>query len=84
MTSGSPTTSFRFTPALGAGTFDGTASLVFQCQQLDIKVGTVRSRIHRGRSQLREALAHRRPTQAHPRYLGVADEVDAFAGGPKR
>ena len=46
---------------------------------LDIKVGTVRSRIHRGRSQLREALAHRRPTETHHRYLGVADEVDAFA-----
>jgi RNA polymerase sigma-70 factor (ECF subfamily) len=28
---------------------------------LGIKIGTVRSRIHRGRSQLREALAHRRP-----------------------
>jgi RNA polymerase sigma factor (sigma-70 family) len=28
---------------------------------LDIKIGTVRSRIHRGRSQLRTALAHRAP-----------------------
>ncbi|MDX6222014.1 MAG: hypothetical protein QOD91_1068 [Frankiales bacterium] len=28
---------------------------------LDIKLGTVRSRIHRGRSQLRAALAHRAP-----------------------
>jgi RNA polymerase sigma-70 factor (ECF subfamily) len=28
---------------------------------LDVKLGTVRSRIHRGRSQLRQALAHRRP-----------------------
>ena len=28
---------------------------------LDIKVGTVRSRIHRGRVLLREALAHRAP-----------------------
>ncbi len=28
---------------------------------LDIKLGTVRSRIHRGRAQLREALSHRRP-----------------------
>jgi RNA polymerase sigma-70 factor (ECF subfamily) len=28
---------------------------------LDIKLGTVRSRIHRGRSQLREALDHRSP-----------------------
>jgi DNA-directed RNA polymerase specialized sigma24 family protein len=33
---------------------------------LDIKLGTVRSRIHRGRTMLREKLAHRdpRPTQA--------------------
>ncbi|KGN39729.1 RNA polymerase sigma factor SigE [Knoellia aerolata] len=31
---------------------------------LDIKLGTVRSRIHRGRSQLREALAHRAPERA--------------------
>jgi RNA polymerase sigma-70 factor (ECF subfamily) len=28
---------------------------------LGIKIGTVRSRIHRGRTQLREALAHRNP-----------------------
>ena len=28
---------------------------------LGIKLGTVRSRIHRGRAQLRQALAHRRP-----------------------
>ena len=31
---------------------------------LDIKLGTVRSRIHRGRAQLRQSLAHRRPTPA--------------------
>jgi RNA polymerase sigma-70 factor (ECF subfamily) len=31
---------------------------------LGIKLGTVRSRIHRGRSQLRAALAHRAPTGA--------------------
>jgi RNA polymerase sigma-70 factor (ECF subfamily) len=30
-------------------------------QTLGIKLGTVRSRIHRGRSQLRQALAHRAP-----------------------
>jgi len=29
---------------------------------LGVKLGTVRSRIHRGRAQLREALAHREPT----------------------
>ena len=33
---------------------------------LDIKLGTVRSRIHRGRAQLREALAHRAPDTAAP------------------
>lgn len=32
-------------------------------QTLDIKLGTVRSRIHRGRSQLRQALAHRAPVR---------------------
>jgi RNA polymerase sigma-70 factor (ECF subfamily) len=31
---------------------------------LGIKIGTVRSRIHRGRSQLRAALAHRAPEDA--------------------
>jgi RNA polymerase sigma factor (sigma-70 family) len=31
---------------------------------LDIKLGTVRSRIHRGRAQLRAALEHRRPRRA--------------------
>ncbi|HET7476666.1 MAG TPA: RNA polymerase sigma factor SigE [Dermatophilaceae bacterium] len=31
---------------------------------LGIKLGTVRSRIHRGRAQLREALAHRAPVSA--------------------
>jgi RNA polymerase sigma factor (sigma-70 family) len=41
---------------------------------LDLKIGTVRSRIHRGRAQLRQALAHRRPTLEHTRYLGVDAE----------
>jgi RNA polymerase sigma factor (sigma-70 family) len=41
---------------------------------LDTKLGTVRSRIHRGRAQLRAALAHRRPTGERERYLGVAVE----------
>ncbi len=38
---------------------------------LDVKIGTIRSRIHRGRAQLRAALAHRRPTADRERYLGV-------------
>ena len=38
---------------------------------LDVKIGTVRSQIHRGRAQLRTALAHRRPTGERVRYLGV-------------
>jgi RNA polymerase sigma-70 factor (ECF subfamily) len=37
---------------------------------LGVKVGTVRSRIHRGRTQLREALAHRAPTRGRTRCLG--------------
>lgn len=40
---------------------------------LGIKLGTVRSRIHRGRAQLREALAHRAPrpsTTVAPRRRG--------------
>jgi len=41
---------------------------------LDTKIGTVRSRIHRGRAQLRAALAHRRPTGERARYLGVEVE----------
>ncbi len=51
---------------------------------LDIKIGTVRSRIHRGRSQLRTALAHRRPTGERGRYLGVEverGEVEPPRGG---
>ena len=32
-------------------------------QTLGIKMGTVRSRIHRGRALLRQSLAHRRPTR---------------------
>ncbi|GAA1394583.1 RNA polymerase sigma factor SigE [Luteococcus peritonei] len=43
---------------------------------LDVKIGTVRSRIHRGRSQLREALAHRRPTEERERYLGLSDSME--------
>ncbi|CAN5149569.1 MAG: RNA polymerase sigma factor SigE [Nocardioides sp.] len=36
------------------------------------KLGTVRSRIHRGRQMLREALAHRAPTAGRVRYAGPA------------
>lgn len=39
---------------------------------LDVKLGTVRSRIARGRAQLREELAHRAPVEGHERYLGVS------------
>lgn len=38
---------------------------------LDVKVGTVRSRIHRARGQMRTALAHRSPTADRARYRGV-------------
>lgn len=37
---------------------------------LGVKIGTVRSRIHRGRAQLRQALAHRAPAQGRTRYAG--------------
>ena len=36
-------------------------------EALGIKLGTVRSRIHRGRAQLRQALAHRAPRPTTPR-----------------
>ena len=39
---------------------------------LGIKLGTVRSRIHRGRVQLREALAHRAPRRMQRERAGVA------------
>jgi RNA polymerase sigma factor (sigma-70 family) len=37
---------------------------------LDAKLGTVRSRIHRGRAMLRQALAHRAPAAGRERYAG--------------
>lgn len=37
---------------------------------LGVKLGTVRSRIHRGRTQLREALAHRAPGAGRTRFVG--------------
>jgi RNA polymerase sigma-70 factor (ECF subfamily) len=42
---------------------------------LELKLGTVRSRIHRGRSMLRKALAHRAPTKGRVRYSGPADRL---------
>ena len=45
---------------------------------LGVKLGTVRSRIHRGRAQLRTALEHRRPRRA-----ASLAEIDGQAGaGP--
>jgi RNA polymerase sigma-70 factor (ECF subfamily) len=47
---------------------------------LDIKVGTVRSRIHRGRALLRQALAHRAPG-LRPSEPGVAPSLPAALAG---
>jgi RNA polymerase sigma-70 factor, ECF subfamily len=52
---------------------------------LDIKVGTVRSRIHRGRVLLREALAHRAPGTRPVEYPesydeNLRDEAEEIAG----
>lgn len=46
---------------------------------LGAKLGTVRSRIHRGRALLRSALAHRAPQGDRTRYLGPA--TVSLAGG---
>jgi RNA polymerase sigma-70 factor (ECF subfamily) len=40
---------------------------------LGLKLGTVRSRIHRGRAMLRKALAHRAPAVGRSRYSGPAE-----------
>ena len=47
--------------------FDISAALA---DVLGVKLGTVRSRIHRGRAQLRAALEHRRPRRAGASLLG--------------
>jgi RNA polymerase sigma-70 factor (ECF subfamily) len=46
---------------------------------LGAKLGTVRSRIHRGRALLRTALAHRAPSEGRTRYAGPAQV--SVAGG---
>jgi RNA polymerase sigma factor (sigma-70 family) len=42
---------------------------------LGLKLGTVRSRIHRGRAMLRKALAHRAPKGGRLRYSGPVEPV---------
>ncbi|MGH3482594.1 MAG: RNA polymerase sigma factor SigE [Nocardioidaceae bacterium] len=42
---------------------------------LGVKLGTVRSRIHRGRRMLRRALAHRAPGSGRRRFAGPFDPV---------
>jgi RNA polymerase sigma factor (sigma-70 family) len=48
---------------------------------LDAKLGTVRSRIHRGRAMLRSALAHRAPAEGRTRYQGPATPAPGLAPG---
>ena len=48
---------------------------------LDAKLGTVRSRIHRGRAMLRRALAHRAPADGRSRYSGPATGPILMPGG---
>ncbi len=48
---------------------------------LGVKLGTVRSRIHRGRSQLRKALAHRSPEARAERRGFAVPRVPALGGG---
>ncbi len=47
---------------------------------LDAKLGTVRSRIHRGRGMLRRALAHRAPTEGRERYAGPGFDAGVSRG----
>ena len=49
---------------------------------LGVKLGTVRSRIHRGRAQLRSALKHRRPAPVGVADRSASDEAVGAAGGP--
>lgn len=48
---------------------------------MDAKLGTVRSRIHRGRAMLRTALAHRAPGDGRERYSGPATGPVPVLGG---
>ncbi|GAA3133186.1 hypothetical protein GCM10017687_56530 [Streptomyces echinatus] len=48
---------------------------------LGVKLGTVRSRIHRGRSQLRKALAHRSPEARAAERRSFMARVPALGGG---
>ncbi len=50
-------------------------------QILDAKLGTVRSRIHRGRAMLRTALAHRAPAEGRTRYQGPATATPGVLPG---
>jgi RNA polymerase sigma-70 factor (ECF subfamily) len=50
-------------------------------QVLGLKLGTVRSRIHRGRARLRRTLAHRAPVAGRRRYSGPIDVPVLRPGG---
>ena len=49
---------------------------------LGLKMGTVRSRIHRGRALLRRALAHRAPRPGRQRYSGPLEAPDRPVPSP--
>jgi RNA polymerase sigma-70 factor (ECF subfamily) len=51
---------------------------------LGVKLGTVRSRIHRGRAQLREALAHRDPAAGRAALDADLDRPATASTTPKR
>ncbi|WP_428993803.1 RNA polymerase sigma factor SigE [Actinomadura verrucosospora] len=50
---------------------------------LGVKLGTVRSRIHRGRAQLRAALEHRAPTRRRPGTRNEWQAAEAVATGER-
>ncbi len=50
---------------------------------LGLKLGTVRSRIHRGRAQLRKALAHRAPGPGRTRVSGPQPRPELATGGAR-